>query len=107
MYPCTTHNRVSAIQTYNIVLIIILSELSAILMNFIHLLENYNSSLITPARFGNKLQWVVHGTLHHLYIDTISMQCKYHPYNLKKVFDWKRTLLIYELAYIKIYYIVG
>ncbi len=57
MSSITTHDRVSAIQTYIvIVLTIILSELSAILMNFIHLLENRNSGSITPARCGNKLQ---------------------------------------------------
>ncbi len=33
-----------------------LSELSAILMNFVDLLENHNSGSITPATCGNKFQ---------------------------------------------------
>ncbi len=38
-------------------------ELSAIVINLIHLLENYYSRSIPLARSGNKLQCVVHGTL--------------------------------------------
>ncbi len=60
--------RVPLKPTLVIVLTIMLSELSAILMNFIHLLENHNSGSITPVRCGNKLQWVVQGPLHTLRI---------------------------------------
>ncbi len=56
MFPITSYDRVSAIQTVVIVLTIMLSELSAILMNFIHLLENHISGFITPVRCGNTLQ---------------------------------------------------
>ncbi len=70
MSPITTHDRVSAIQTYIIIIVltIMLSELSAILIDFIHLLENHNSGSITQARFGYKLQWMFQGTLNTLRI---------------------------------------
>ncbi len=51
-----------------IILKIMLSELSAIWINIIHLFENYNSGSITSAICGNKLQWVVQRTLHTLRI---------------------------------------
>ncbi len=53
-----------SIPMFRIVLTTTLSDFIAIFKNLMHLLENYNSISIHPAKCGRSTQYVVHGTRH-------------------------------------------